>query len=175
MSFLKELAASKPLGLESLPRADLGLLASGAVVFGAQRLVPTYDNTFYKTLKKPDWNPPNWVFPAVWIPLKLLQSVSLWLVVKQAPSNKALTLPLLLFGTHLALGNMWNVVFFGRKQLKPSLNWMGAFWLSIAGSIASFYPISPVASALFAPTQVWVTIAAKLNYDIVKLNEDKAE
>jgi hypothetical protein len=30
------------------PRPDLGLLASGAVVFGAQRLVPTYDNTYYK-------------------------------------------------------------------------------------------------------------------------------
>jgi hypothetical protein len=22
------------------------------------------------------WTPPNWVFPAVWIPLKVLQSVS---------------------------------------------------------------------------------------------------
>ncbi len=21
------------------------------------------------------WNPPNWVFPAVWIPLKVMQSV----------------------------------------------------------------------------------------------------
>lgn len=59
--------------------------------------------------------------------------VSLWLVVKQAPSNKALALPLLLFGTHLALGNMWNVIFFGRHELKASLKWMGAFWLSIAG------------------------------------------
>jgi tryptophan-rich sensory protein len=27
-----------------------------------------------------------------------------------------------------------------------------------------------VAAYLFAPTQIWVTIAAKLNYDIVKLN-----
>lgn len=33
---------------------DLGLLASAAVVFGAQRLVPTYDNTWYKAIKKPE-------------------------------------------------------------------------------------------------------------------------
>ena len=34
---------------------DWGLLASGAVIFGVQKLVPTYDNTWYKeTLKKPE-------------------------------------------------------------------------------------------------------------------------
>jgi len=66
-----------------------------------------------------------------------------------------------------------TVVFFGKRQLKPSLGYMAAFWASIAASIASFHPISPLASLLFAPTQVWVTIAAKLNWDIVKLNEGK--
>lgn len=30
--------------------------------------------------------------------------------------------------------------------------------------------LSPLAALLFAPTQVWVTIAAKLNWDIVQLN-----
>lgn len=32
--------------------------------------------------------------------------------------------------------------------------------------------VSPPAALLFAPTLVWVTIAAKLNYDIVRLNAD---
>lgn len=30
--------------------------------------------------------------------------------------------------------------------------------------------VSPAAALLFAPTLVWVTIAAKLNWDIVQLN-----
>lgn len=47
-------------------------------------------------------------------------------------------------------------------------------WLSIAASIASFAQISPLAALLFAPTQIWVTIAAKLNLDIVKLNSGAA-
>lgn len=106
----------------------------------------------------------------MWIPLKLLQSAAVWIVVKKAPDNSSLALPLLLFGTHMGLGNWWNVVFFGRKEIKGSLPWMGAFWASIAASIASFHSISPLAAALFAPTQVWVTIAAKLNYDIYRLN-----
>lgn len=46
------------------------------------------------------------------------------------------------------------VVFFGRRQMRESVKWMGAFWLTIAGSIASFAQISPLAAALFAPTQV---------------------
>ena len=30
------------------------------------------------------------------------------------------------------------VVFMGRHQLQPSLKWMGAFWLSIAGKLSIF-------------------------------------
>lgn len=40
-----------------MPRADLTLLASGAVVFGVQRLVPTYDDKWYKTIVKPRYVP----------------------------------------------------------------------------------------------------------------------
>eukprot|EP00879_Flechtneria_rotunda_P004791 GHRR01005063.1.p1 GENE.GHRR01005063.1~~GHRR01005063.1.p1 ORF type:complete len:178 (+),score=42.45 GHRR01005063.1:103-636(+) len=174
-SVLRDIDVQSPGLLGALPKADLGLLASGAIVFGVQRLVPTYDDTWYKAIKKPSWTPPNWVFPAVWIPLKALQSASLWLVLKQATTRKELLLPVSLFGLHLFLGNWWNVVFFGRRKLEESVTWMGAFWLSAAGSIASFYTVSPLAAALFAPTQVWVTIAAILNHDIVKLNTDKAQ
>jgi benzodiazapine receptor len=38
---------------------------------------------------------------------------------------------------------------------------------------AAHLQVSPLAALLFAPTQVWVTIAAKLNYDIVRLNADR--
>ena len=35
--------------------------------------------------------------------------------------------------------------------------------------------VSPLAALLFAPTQVWVTIAAKLNWDIVQLNSGSSD
>ena len=153
------------------------LAASFGLVFGVQRLVPTYDRAWYKALRKPAWNPPNYVFPLVWIPLKILLSVALYLVMSGAPTRGALLAPLALFGAHLALGNMWNVserrpvalsvvccllncclknpssisrfrccwspqvVFFGRHRMQQSLGWMGAFWASIAASIAAFYQV----------------------------------
>lgn len=161
--------------LAALPRADLGLLVSGFVVFGTGRLVPSYDPSWYLSLQKPSWNPPNWVFPAVWIPLKVMQSVALWLVWKSAPTPESAVLPLTLFGSHLLLGNWWNVTFFGRHKMRQSVRVMGTFWASIAATIASFYPVSPLAAALMAPTQLWVTVAAKLNWDLVRLNQDKHE
>jgi tryptophan-rich sensory protein len=36
--------------------------------------------------------------------------------------------------------------------------------------MAAFQPLNAVATGLMAPTLVWVTIAAKLNWDIVQLN-----
>lgn len=50
-------------------RSAAGLAASGAIVFGVQRLVPTYDHTWYMGLKKPFWNPPNCARPPLlWSP-----------------------------------------------------------------------------------------------------------
>lgn len=169
-NLFKDVDRSAPGLLGVLPKADLSLLASGAVIFGVQRLVPTTDMSWYKALHKPSWTPPNYVFPSVWIPLKVLQSVAVWLVLKKARTRNDLVLPLAVFGIHMALGNWWNVVFFGQHKLKESTRWMSAFWLSMAGSIASFYPISPLAAWLMAPTQIWVTIAAALNFSIVNLN-----
>ena len=107
-------------------------------MFGTQALVPAYKESYqkwYPLIKKPVWNPPNWVFPAVWIPLKLLQSVmplpsllcmcsscpaqasllvvpvqtALWLVWKSGGSDRStVALPLAVFGVHALLGNQWN-------------------------------------------------------------------
>ncbi|CAK0751704.1 hypothetical protein CVIRNUC_002088 [Coccomyxa viridis] len=161
--------------LAALPRPDWQLAAAGAVVFGLQRLVPAYEDsyrTWYPRLRKPSWNPPNWMFPAIWIPLKIMQSAALWLIWKSAPANDKMpvALPIGIFLAHALLGNQWNVVFFGERNLTGSLKWMGAFWLSVAGTIASFNAIEPAAAALMVPTQIWVTVAAKLNWDIVQLN-----
>jgi translocator protein len=73
------------------------------------------------------------------------------------------------------LGNAWNAVFFGKRQLKKSVAVMGAFWASLLASIVTAERADHAAGVLIAPTLVWVTIAAALNYSIVQLNKDKWE
>ena len=57
--------------------------------------------------------------------------------------------------------------------MKNALPVMAAFWASIAATTAAFAGVSPAAAALMVPTQLWVSIAWKLNADIVALNPGK--
>lgn len=143
----------------------------------------------YPSLAKPSWNPPGYVFPLVWIPLKLLQSAALAIVGRAAAAEvdasrgageffKSLTSSkavgaLAVFAGMTALGNYWNVTFFGRRQMKKSVKVMAAFWASVAATVAAFGAVDRNAGALVAPTIVWVTIATALNATIVKLNPGK--
>ena len=138
---------------------------------------------------RPHPSPPapscSWVFPAVWIPLKLLQSAAVARLLAQAAAERAAagtlfpsrptTVALAARALMTGLGNLWNHTFFGKRQLRKSVKVMAAFWASLAGSIAAAHAADPAAGKLIAPTLVWVTIAAKLNHAIVSLNKDKWE
>lgn len=67
----------------------------------------------YKSLRKPAWNPPNWVFPAVWIPLKLMQSTAAALVWAEARTQthptRIVAVAAGAFSAQLLLGNLWNL------------------------------------------------------------------
>jgi len=43
-------------------------------------------------------------------------------------------------------------------------------WLSILGFIILAWPISPVASLLFVPYLMWVSVASALNFRVWRLN-----
>ena len=39
-------------------------------------------STWFQTIEKPSWNPPNWVFAPVWTSLYILMGISLFLIWK---------------------------------------------------------------------------------------------
>ncbi|MDD9718038.1 tryptophan-rich sensory protein [Dinoroseobacter sp. PD6] len=125
---------------------------------------------WYDALRKPSWNPPNWVFPVVW-------SI-LYIVIAVAATRVAVldgnALAMAFWGVQIALNTLWSPVFFGLNRIKAGMFIIVALWLAVCGAMVSAWQIDMVAGLLLAPYLVWVSIAAALNAAVWRLNPDKA-
>lgn len=128
--------------------------------------------TWYESLARPPWTPPNWAFPLVWSVLFLLNAISGWLVWQAA--GAAAALPLSVYAVSLAINAAWSALFFGLKRMDWGLADVVALWLSIVAVMVLFAPVSPLATLLQVPYLVWVTIAAALNLRMLQLNPAQA-
>jgi benzodiazapine receptor len=142
-------------------------LAAGAIgsVFTRQA-IPTW----YDTLEKPIFNPPNWVFMPVWTLLYIMMGVAAFLVWRKGLENRQVRIALIVFLVQLVLNTLWSVVFFGFESPLLGLIVIAALWVAILFSTLMFYRISRVAGVLMLPYLLWVTFAAVLNESIWLLN-----
>ncbi len=151
----------------------LGLVAFLVVCFAAAGIggavtTPKID-TWYATLTKPTWNPPNWIFGPVWTTLYICMAVAAWLVWRQAGFSDA-KVPLILFAIQLVLNVLWSCIFFGLEM--PGFAFVEVFllWTAIAATMILFWQGSMVAGTLFVPYLAWVSFASVLNFTIWRLN-----
>ena len=122
--------------------------------------------TWYATLNKPSFNPPNWVFGPVWTTLFLLMGISLYLVWTKGFTKQAL----IFFSIQLFLNILWSALFFGLRSPLSALIEIIILWAFILLTIISFYKISKIAGILLIPYILWVSFAAVLNFSIYLLN-----
>lgn len=140
----------------------------GAGGLGAVATTPQIDG-WYRTIVKPEWNPPNWVFGPVWTTLFILMGISAWLIWKPAGFKKAI-LPLALFAFQLILNVAWSWIFFGMHQIGWAVVEILILWLAILTTMVAFFRRSKPAGWLLAPYLCWVTFASVLNFTIWRLN-----
>ena len=135
------------------------LLAGGVGSIFTTSAIPTW----YATLNKPSFSPPNWVFAPVWTSLYILMGISLYLIwrKKKVP---------FIFWIQLLLNTVWSVIFFGMKNPPLALVDIAALWISIILTIKAFSKINKLASQLLWPYLTWVSFASILNLFIVALN-----
>lgn len=126
--------------------------------------------TWYASLVKPAWTPPNWLFAPVWTTLYILMGVAVFLVWREGFYEKEVKIALGIFGLQLILNILWSVVFFAFKSILGALIIIAPFWIMILLTIIVFYRISKPAAIILIPYITWVTIAAALNYTVYILN-----
>jgi len=140
----------------------------GAGGLGAIATTPEIEG-WYRTIAKPEWNPPDWIFGPVWTTLFILMAIAAWLVWKPAGFKAAAT-PLSLFAWQLLLNIAWSWIFFGLHELGWAFVEIVVLWLAIAATTIAFFRCSQIAGWLLVPYLAWVSFAAVLNFTIWRMN-----
>jgi benzodiazapine receptor len=126
-------------------------------------------DSWYITINKPSFTPPNWLFAPVWTALYIIMGISFYLVWIKGSGGlkrKAFTV----YSFQLLLNLLWSMFFFGlRSPLIGFIN-IVVLWLFIVANIVLFYKISKVAGSLLIPYFLWVSFASVLNFSVYILN-----
>lgn len=155
-------------------RSGVTALAAFAIVFAAAWIgnaatMPSIP-TWYATLNKPFFNPPNWIFGPVWGLLYTLLAVSLWRVLRVAKTNPHAPRALRAFAVQMVLNPLWSIVFFYFHAPALALVIVVLLELSILMMIRTFKRVDKIAAYIQLPYAAWVAFATLLNIAIVILN-----
>lgn len=150
-------------GLVMFVALCLGIGALGGAVTAASV------KTWYPTLVKPSFNPPNEVFGPVWSVLYVMMGTAAWRVWRTTDWDTARG-PLTLFALQLAINLGWSVVFFGLERIGPAVAVIVVLELVGVATALVFRPIDRLAALLLLPYILWVTFATVLNIAIWRLN-----
>ncbi|MDE1854938.1 MAG: tryptophan-rich sensory protein [Candidatus Micrarchaeota archaeon] len=126
--------------------------------------------TWYATLAKPIFSPPNWLFGPAWTILFALMGISLYLIWERGTRKKQARRALYAFGAQMALNVLWSVAFFGLRSPLLGLMDIVLLLIAIVFTMWEFYRISRPAAYLLVPYILWVAFATLLNFSVWALN-----
>jgi benzodiazapine receptor len=125
---------------------------------------------WYRSLNKPDWTPPDWLFPLAWTTLYLCMSISAARVAGLAGTDPAVGPALAFWGLQIALNTLWTPIFFGLHRMGAGLVVLVLLWLAVAATLVAFWRVDLIAGLLFLPYLAWVSVAGALNFTVWRLN-----
>lgn len=133
-------------------------------------------STWYFNLKKPSWQPPDWLFGPAWTSIFALVAFSAGYAWNHSADVNADTdvrfWIVLLFAINGVVNILWSVLFFSLKRPRWAMIEVIFLWLSIVVLIVFLWPVSMLAALLLVPYLAWVTFAAILNRTIIQLNPE---
>ncbi|CAG0884399.1 unnamed protein product [Darwinula stevensoni] len=153
------------------------LLPHAGGIAGALITRPQID-TWYASLKKPSWRPPNYYFGPVWTSLYTGMGYASYLAWRDGGGFEGdAKIPLMLYASQLTLNWAWTPIFFGAHKLGLAFGELALLTVNVGACTFAFWKINQHAGLLMLPYLAWVSFASFLAYRIWKDNavEDKKE
>ena len=142
----------------------------GAIALAGAGGLATQIGPWYRNLRKPSWQPPDWLFGPAWTVILGLAAWSASLAWDAAPDAGLRTKVVVLFGVNALFHFAWSPLFFRWHRPDWALYEVTFLWTSVLALVIGTAPLSPLASWLVVPYLAWVTFAAYLNLTVVRLN-----
>lgn len=150
----------------------LMLTAFIVVTFGAS-FAATFSGSgnteWYRSIAKPTWNPPSWIFGPVWTVLYFTIGIAGWLVWRKSGFRGA-RWALAIFGVQLVINAAWSPVFFGLGRPDLAFILILVLIAAILATMVAFRKHDRRAAWMLFPYLLWVSFATVLNYAIMMLN-----
>ncbi len=159
------------------PRAPRSLAFLGAAVvlvvaasaLGSSATAPALKG-WYESLRKPWFNPPNWVFPVAWTSLFALMAYGFWRILRSREDGGARNQAIAAFMVQLGFNVAWSFAFFAARSVLAGMAVAVCLVVSVAWMVVSFRRVDPVAAATQLPYLAWVSFALVLNAAIWFIN-----
>ena len=138
------------------------LTMGGGILIGAG----TPPGDWYADLRKPFFNPPDWLFGPVWTVLYAMVAVAGWRTWMRGYKG----LPMQIWFVQLAANFAWSPAFFGLQRPGLALIIVLAMGALTALFIARTWTADRASALLMAPYMAWVGFAGLLNLAIWWMN-----
>ncbi len=150
----------------------IGIAISICILVGFLGSIATQSSikTWYITLEKPTFTPPNWLFAPVWTILYIVMGISAGIVWSKGFYHKWVKTALYHFGFQLLLNAAWSILFFGIRNPLYALVDIIALLVLLVFTIKWFKVVNATAAYLLIPYLIWVAFATALNFSIWQLN-----
>ena len=127
-------------------------------------------NTWYETLEKPFFTPPNYLFGPVWTVLYILMGISAGIVWSRGLHHVWVKTALYHFVFQLMFNALWSLVFFSVQEIFFALITIITLFILILLTFKWFKVVNKTAAYLLIPYALWVLFAMALNFEIWRLN-----
>ncbi|MBT2339973.1 MULTISPECIES: tryptophan-rich sensory protein TspO [Pseudomonas] len=122
--------------------------------------------SWYASLVKPGFTPPDWLFPVAWTVIYLSLA---WAGYRLTliPGSQAV---IALWAAQIALNTLWTPVFFGAHQMFAGMVIITLLWLVVAALVVLSLRLDVITGLILFPYLAWLCVAAALNFSIWRNN-----